>query len=52
MSFWFGIVLDEGSAQVFLKIGNGNELSLLVVHVKIGTGLSKSCLVTKSNDGG
>ena len=36
----------------FLKNGNGNELSLLVVHGKIETGLSKSCLVTKSNDGG
>ena len=45
--FW-----DESSAQVFLKIGNGNELSWLVVHGKIEIGLSKSCLVTKSNDGG
>ena len=38
--------------QLRSNIGNGNELSLFVVHGMIETGKSKSCLVTESNDGG
>ena len=44
------LVLNEN--KIGFNIGNGNELSLLVVYGKIETDMSKFCLATKSNNGG